>query len=84
MSGFLSGVLACGFWVAGLFFWRFWRSSRDRLFLFFACAFWLMCVERFVLIEWRAALELNPLVYVLRVVAFLLIIVGIVEKNRKQ
>ena len=31
--------------TAGLFFLRFWRKTRDRLFAIFACAFWLMGVN---------------------------------------
>ena len=36
------GALAMACWVAGLFFLRFWRLSRDRLFVFFVLAFWLL------------------------------------------
>ena len=31
----ISGALTMGYLVAGLFFYRFWRESRDRLFLLF-------------------------------------------------
>src|SRR5262245_60048104 len=35
-------VAATAGWTAGLFFFRFWRDTRDRLFLLFGTAFWLL------------------------------------------
>ena len=39
---FLSGAITLGFLVAALFFLRFWRRTRDNLFLAFAAAFALL------------------------------------------
>ena len=39
---FLSGAVALGFFVCGLYFLRFWRRTRDQLFLAFALAFVLL------------------------------------------
>jgi hypothetical protein len=39
---FLSGAVALGFFVCGLFFLRFWRRTRDQLFLAFSLAFALL------------------------------------------
>ncbi len=39
---FLSGAVAFGFLVCGLFFLRYWHRSRDGLFLAFALAFALL------------------------------------------
>jgi hypothetical protein len=77
---FLFGLLAMGFAVASLFFARFWSATRDRLFLFLAIAFALLAIER------AAALATfdagGPFwIYLLRLVAFLVIIVGLVDKN---
>ena len=36
MNAFFQGTVAMGCAVAGLFFLRFWRDARDRLFLLFA------------------------------------------------
>jgi hypothetical protein len=83
MTPFLGGILACAYFVIGLYFWRFWRTTRDGLFVFFAAGFGLMCFERVVLAishEWQ---EQNPLIYLMRFAAYLLIISGIVAKNRK-
>ena len=88
MSGaltlFASGALTLGFLVAALFFLRFWRDSKDRLFLFFAASFSLLAVQRAVLalVPSTAALELPG--YGLRLLAFVLILVAIVDKNLRS
>ena len=43
---FLQGAIAMCFAIAGLFFLRFWRDTRDRLFLLFALSFWLQAMTR--------------------------------------
>jgi hypothetical protein len=45
MADFLSGAVSMGFFIAAGFFFRFWRESRDRLFAFFATAFFLMALD---------------------------------------
>ena len=49
MKLFLAGALAMGFGIAGLFFLRFWRKTRDRLFALFALSFFVMALNRVVL-----------------------------------
>jgi hypothetical protein len=88
MSGpfpaFLSGALTMGYLVAALFFLRYWRDSRDRLFVFFAASFTLLAVQRAVLalVPPTAALELPS--YGLRLLAFLLILAAIADKNLRR
>jgi len=75
-------VMACG--VAGLFFLRFWRRTRDRLFAIFAAAFWLLGFNWFLLSFTGPEEETRRLVlYTLRAIAFMLILIAIVDKNRK-
>jgi hypothetical protein len=78
----ISGALAAGYAVTALFFLRFWRISGDRLFLFFASAFGLLVVQRLGL-TW-VALHDGPTFgfYVMRLAAFLVLLAGIVDKNR--
>ena len=45
MELMLMGAIAAGWLVAGLFFFRFWRQTRDRFFLWFALSFWLVCAR---------------------------------------
>ncbi len=78
MMQFFSGVLVTGYAVAGLFFLRFWRQSRDRLFGFFASAFFLLALQRILI----ATSEPTTAVYAVRLLAFVLILWAIIDKNR--
>ena len=78
MVAFLSGALTMGYLVATLFFLRFWRESRDRLFAFFAAAFFLLATQRLLI----ALTEPADVLYLVRLAAFVLILVAIVDKNR--
>ena len=78
----LSGAIVMGYAVAGLFFMRFWRETRDRLFLIFACAFWILGLQRLALALSRNMVEDDTGLYLVRLFAFLLILGAIVDKNR--
>jgi hypothetical protein len=82
MIDFLNGANAMASAVAGLFFLRFWRQTRDRLFANFAAAFWLLGLNWFALALTSPAFEFRPFIYLIRLVAFGLILGAIVEKNR--
>jgi hypothetical protein len=79
---FLSGVVACGFVVAGLFFLRFWTRTRDGLFLWFALAFWLLGLGQSVLALGNVPVEERSYVYLIRLSAFMVILFAIFRKNR--
>lgn len=79
----LSGSLLLGYAVIGLFFLRYWRKTGDRLFGIFAIAFWVLMIERFLLLIVDASHEDRPYIYSVRLVAFLLIIIAIIDKNRR-
>jgi Family of unknown function (DUF5985) len=69
--------------VAGLFFVRFWQATSDRLFLFFGLAFGVLAVHWGALaMANQAAAESRYYFHLPRLLAFLLIMVGIVDKNR--
>ena len=81
MIAFLSGAVTMGFLVACLFFLRFWRKTSDRFFLAFAAAFLLLALNQ-ALAQWLgAADERVGYTYLLRVLAFVLILVAIADKN---
>ena len=82
LNGMLVGAFMVGCLVAGLFFLRFWRSTRDRFFLFFAIAFLIEGVHRVVIFE-VVGPEASPVHYLPRLLAYGLIIAAIVDKNRK-
>jgi hypothetical protein len=77
---FITGAIAMGYLVIAGFFVSFWRRTGDGLFLAFAIAFGLLTIGSVA----RAAAGLEPdsvAVYLVRLVAFLLIIAAIVRKN---
>lgn len=78
------GAIAMAFWVAGLFFLRFWWDTGDRLFAIFAIAFWLLGATRIALALAREINEEHTYLYWVRLAAFLLILLAIADKNRPQ
>ena len=78
----IPGAIVMGYAVAGLFFLRYWRQTRDRLFLIFAIAFWLLGAQRLALALTFQEAESHTGLYLVRLFAFLLILLAIVDKNR--
>jgi hypothetical protein len=80
---FLSGAVACGFLICGLLFLRFWRRTREELFLAFSLAFVLLGAGQTILALASIPTEERGPVYLIRLAAFLLILLAIYRKNRK-
>ncbi|MGE0159341.1 MAG: DUF5985 family protein [Gemmatimonadales bacterium] len=78
----LLGALAMATLVVGLIFLRLWRDSRDRFFLFFSLSFLVQAINRVALSLSPSPNEGNPLHYWIRFLAYLLIILAIIDKNR--
>jgi hypothetical protein len=68
--------------VIALFFFRFWRQTRDRLFGIFALAFTVFAINRAILSSLDESADGRVIVYLVRLLAFVLIIGAIVDKNR--
>lgn len=81
IENFLLGVIATTSLVAGVFFLKFWRHTRDTLFLAFGVAFLIEFANRIALLFARQSNEGSPWIYVVRLVAFLLILGAILKKN---
>jgi hypothetical protein len=81
MAVLLSGGIVAGYLVCGLFFLKFWKTSDDRLFLIFAVAFWMLALQRLMLVILEPGPNVHLLLYVMRLAAFVLILVAIVDKN---
>lgn len=81
LKPFLEGAETLAAWAIALFFVRFRKATRDRLFAFFAAAFFLLGFERIALVFLSS--ELKEHVYLIRLVAFFLILIGILNKNRE-
>lgn len=83
---FLDGVIMAAFCVVGLAFLRFWWRTRDRLFLLFSISFWIMAINRlFLAIMAHGQTPPNEhhiVLYVVRLLAFSIILAAILDKNR--
>jgi uncharacterized membrane protein len=75
------GTVVAGLVIA-LFFLRYWRQSHDRLFLMFAGGFLTFALSRLILAFLEEDDEGRVFVYTLRLLAFVLILVAIIDKNR--
>ena len=80
-ADFFSGMIAMGFAVCAVFFLRFWRRTRDSLFLVFSIAFLLLALNQALTTLLGLPLEERSWLYLLRLAAFLIIIGAIVRKN---
>jgi uncharacterized membrane protein HdeD (DUF308 family) len=78
----LLGAAAMGSAVAALFFFRFWRQTKDRLFLMFAIAFVVDAFMRIILAIAVLPDETEPFFYLGRLLSFSLIVLAIIDKNR--
>ena len=84
MTQFIWGALTMASWTIALFFLRFWRTSRDRLFGGFAAAFAVLGLNWLLLALFEPSKESQHYIYVVRLVAFLLLIGSVVDKNRSR
>jgi hypothetical protein len=83
LNQFLAGAATISLLVIAMFFLRFWKRTRDRLFLFFAGAFVILMIERIIRASMDSDTEWAPYVYSVRLAAFVLIIIAVVDKNRR-
>jgi hypothetical protein len=83
MEQFIMGAITMGSTIVALFFLRFWKETGDRLFAMFAAAFLLLGITRLGLAFSPDLSEGHTLWYWVRLAAFLVIIVAIIDKNRR-
>lgn len=84
MIDFLAGAVSLAYLVAGGYFLRFWRATRDRLFLSFAVAFWLLALNQVIVALLETDDERGGYAYILRVIGFGFILYAILRKNLRQ
>jgi hypothetical protein len=84
MKLFIHGASMFACFLIGVSFLRFWRVSRDRFFILFSSAFFLLGLERLIIAAATAnGDELGTWLYLLRIMAFLMILSAVLDKNRK-
>ena len=81
VAAFVSGAVCAGFAVAALFFLKFWMRTRDLLFAAFAAAFSLMAANQAVAGFTHRVRGEDARAYLLRLAAFVIIILAILAKN---
>lgn len=84
VNAVLAGAIAMASLIASLFFLRFWRSTNDRFFLYFALSFLFEAVDRALLGLASSQSEDAPEYYLLRLVAYALIVYAVLDKNRRK
>lgn len=82
LESFLLGVIVTGSLTAGAFFLKFWRRTRDLLFLGFGASFIIEGINRMGFLLLDAPSEGSPILYSIRLLSYLLILGSIVQKNR--
>jgi hypothetical protein len=80
----VSGAILMGYLIAGLFFWRFWRETQDRLFAILAVSFWILAIQRLLVAMAVSVFESEAYLYSIRLLAYVLILYAIVDKNRNN
>lgn len=80
---FLNGGLAVASLAVGLVFMKFWRVSRDRFFIFFAAAFWAFALGATLRTIFASTSEHGHLVFLPRLLGFVIIVIAILDKNRR-
>ncbi|WP_306397680.1 DUF5985 family protein [Telluria beijingensis] len=81
MNHLLAGAIAMASLTIALFFVRFWRASGDRFFLYFALSFAIEGLHRVYAALRDGGGEDSPLHYLIRLLAYGLILWAILEKN---
>lgn len=79
---FLAGSICTLFVMIATYFLKFWRRTGDSLFIFFSVAFFLLALERF-LIAFFIGRTTVSYIYLIRLLAFCLIFVAFIRKNRR-
>jgi hypothetical protein len=81
MIEFISGMAAMGFLVAALLFFRYWRKTRDALFVAFGAAFCLFALGEGLELLPESYGGTSSIVFLPRLLGFCLLIVAILAKN---
>jgi hypothetical protein len=82
-EGFLLGVIVTSSLTAGAFFLKFWKQTRDLLFLGFGAAFIIEGANRAAFLFVDNPGEGNPVIYTIRLFSYLVILAAIINKNRR-
>jgi len=80
-TDFISGAITMGYFIGAVFFLKFWRRTREALFATFAIAFCLLAANQAASSLIDGAVHKEVWIYLIRLAAFSLLILGIIIKN---
>jgi hypothetical protein len=78
---FLRGATMMAELGIAVFLFKYWKETSDRLFIFFSVAFVILAISQKVVFIFGDRGEFAPYAYYMRLAAFILILLGILEKN---
>jgi hypothetical protein len=85
MTELIAGASMTTLGTIGLFFWKFGKKSGDRFYVMFAAAFWILALNQVMSItNVTQTNEHLPIYYVVRFLAFSLILLAIIDKNHSK
>ena len=84
LEQFLSGAVVMGFATACLLFLKYYRRTRQKLFITFAASFFLLDVNYAWLAITHIPVEERSPLFLVRLLAFALIIVAIFQSNKDK
>lgn len=79
----LGGALAMASAILALFFLRFWKNTHDVFFVYFTAAFALEALSWILFLDHQQRAN-DPIIYSIRLVAYLLILIAIIGKNKQS
>jgi hypothetical protein len=80
MNDFLIGAFAMGCFMASMAFWRFFRTTGDRLFVWFSLSFAIECINRIGFVA-SGSPDDAGYYYGARLLSYFLFLWAILEKN---
>lgn len=82
LNSVLGGALAMASLILALFFLRFWKNTHDVFFIYFTTAFALEGISWILFLDHQQRVD-DPIIYSIRLLAYLLILIAIVGKNKQ-
>lgn len=79
----LGGALAMASAILALFFLRFWKNTHDVFFVYFTAAFALEALSWILFLDHQQRVN-DPIIYSIRLAAYLLILIAIIGKNKQS
>lgn len=82
IDGLVVGAILALAMAISVFFLKFWRTTRDQIFLAFALVFAMEGATRLLALLVVLPSDRRPFIYLLRLCGYLVLIVSIFVKNR--